>query len=124
MCQVETAASVEEIEGIAAVDGIGAIQIGPRDLSSSLGCLANPGDKKVRDKLVEAERRGLAAMGGGGPPYLAGMVTPLDKPEDLLERGYHMVASGVDLALFRSAVVEDVRRFQAAVAAKAKLTVG
>ena len=115
-CQVESVAGVAAIEAIAAVDGVSAIQIGPRDLGASMGCLADPGNPKVREMLRSVERRALAAAVKGRGPFLAGMATALDSPEELLKRGYNMVANGVDLALFRKAAVHDVGGFQKALA--------
>ncbi|PQQ01540.1 molybdate-anion transporter [Prunus yedoensis var. nudiflora] len=37
---------------------------------------------------------------------------PHDGPRDLWTRGYHMVSGAVDVGLFRSAAVEDVKRFK------------
>ncbi|KAG1359219.1 2-keto-3-deoxy-L-rhamnonate aldolase-like [Cocos nucifera] len=123
MCQVETAAGVAEIEAIAAVEGVDVVQMGPLDLSASMGYLWDPGNRKVREVMKDAERRVLgmrkkvaAAEGGSGErgPYLGGFAMPHDRPEDMKMRGYHMVAGAVDLGIFRQAVVEDVRRFRSA----------
>lgn len=124
MCQVETTAGVAGIEAIAAVEGVDVVQMGPLDLSASMGYLWDPGNRKVREVLKDAERRVLgmrkkaaAAEGEGGGergPYLGGFAMPHDRPVDLKMRGYHMVAGAVDLGLFRQAAVEDVRRFRTA----------
>ncbi|XAR55166.1 2-keto-3-deoxy-L-rhamnonate aldolase [Bertholletia excelsa] len=113
MCQVESEEGVEKIEEIAAVEGVDCIQMGPLDLSASLGYLWDPGHKKVREVMRAAEKKVLGTKGG---PYLAGFAMPHDSPDDLLLRGYHMVSGAVDVGLFRSAVVEDVKKFKMSLA--------
>ncbi|PKI36737.1 hypothetical protein CRG98_042867 [Punica granatum] len=113
MCQVESEEGVKKVEEIAAVDGVDCIQMGPLDLSASLGYLWDPGNKKVRQMMREAEKGVLGSMKkDGGGAYLAGFAMPFDPPEELGHRGYHMVSGAVDVGMFRSAAVEDVRRFK------------
>ncbi|KAL5816803.1 hypothetical protein ACOSQ3_025181 [Xanthoceras sorbifolium] len=108
MCQVESEDGVKKVEEIAAVDGVDCVQMGPLDLSASMGYLWDPGHKKVRDMMRTAEKGVLE----GGEAYLSGFAMPHDGPLVLKSRGYHMVAGAVDIGLFRSAAVEDVRRFK------------
>ncbi|KAI7993611.1 2-keto-3-deoxy-L-rhamnonate aldolase [Camellia lanceoleosa] len=108
MCQVESEEGVEKSQEIAAVDGVDCIQMGPLDLSASMGFLWDPGNKKVRAMMRTAEK----AVKGGGGAYLAGFAMPHDGPQDLLQRGYHMVSGAVDVGMFRSAAVEDVNKFK------------
>ncbi|GFS44465.1 phosphoenolpyruvate carboxylase family protein [Actinidia rufa] len=109
MCQVECEDGVKKIDEIAAVDGVDCVQMGPLDLSASMGYLWDPGNKKVRAVLRAAEKAVLGTKGGA---YLSGFAMPHDSPEDLRLRGYHMVSGAVDVALFRSAAVEDVKKFK------------
>ncbi|KAI9173916.1 hypothetical protein LWI28_008757 [Acer negundo] len=111
MCQVESEDGVKKIEEIAAVDGLDCVQMGPLDLSASMGYLWDPGHKKVREMMRTAEKGVLKRGGGGGGAYLAGFAMPHDGPLDLKSRGYHMVSGAVDVGLFRKAAVEDVRKF-------------
>ncbi|PRQ16672.1 putative 2-keto-3-deoxy-L-rhamnonate aldolase [Rosa chinensis] len=113
MCQVETEEGVKRAEEIAAVASVDCVQMGPLDLSASLGYLWDPGNKKVRNALKVAEKAVLGTDPLVGGAYLAGFAMPHDGPQDLRTRGYHMVSGSVDVGLFRSAAVEDVRRFQA-----------
>lgn len=116
MCQIETVAAVEEIEAIAAVDGVDCLQMGPLDLSASMGYLWDPGNGKVRAMLREAERKVLASRNDGEEmvraPYLSGFAMPFDPPGKMKLRGYHMVAGAVDVGMFKKAAVEDVTRFR------------
>lgn len=106
--QVESQQGVRNVEQIAAVNGVDCIQMGPLDLSASMGYLWDPGNKKVRETMRAAEKGVL----GCGQAYLAGFAMPFDSPDDLRKRGYRMVSGAVDVGLFRSAVVEDVKRFR------------
>jgi 2-keto-3-deoxy-L-rhamnonate aldolase RhmA len=112
MCQVESAEAVKKVEEIAAVDGVDCIQMGPLDLSASMGYLWDPGNKKVKEMMRAAEKGVLGVEPKAGGAYLAGFAMPFDGPDDLRRRGYHMVSGAVDVGLFRSAAVEDVKRFK------------
>ncbi|KAL5726822.1 hypothetical protein ACHQM5_000074 [Ranunculus cassubicifolius] len=116
MCQVESEEGVKKIEEIAAVDGVDCVQMGPLDLSASLGYLWDPGHKKVKQMMREAEKGVLSSLDGskknGEGAYLGGFAMPHDGPEQLKARGYHMVSGAVDVGLFRSAALEDVKRFK------------
>lgn len=112
MCQVESEEGVKRAEDIAAVDGVDCIQMGPLDLSASMGYLWDPGNKKVRDMLRAAEKAVLGVGPQDGGAYLAGFAMPFDSPDDLRRRGYNMVSGASDVGMFRSAAVEDVKRFK------------
>ncbi|CAI9093394.1 OLC1v1028892C1 [Oldenlandia corymbosa var. corymbosa] len=115
LCQVESEKAVKNIKEIAAVEGVDCIQMGPLDLSASLGYLWDPGHKKVKDVLRAAEREILEDQdedGGGRKAYLSGFAMPHDRAVDLKARGYHMVSGPVDVGLFRNAAVEDVNTFR------------
>ncbi|XP_038988033.1 2-keto-3-deoxy-L-rhamnonate aldolase-like [Phoenix dactylifera] len=128
MCQVETAAGLAEIEAIAGVEGVDVVQMEPLDLSTSMGYLWDPRNRKVRDAMKEAERKVLgmrnklsAAEGDGAGergPYFGGggggLAMPHDRAENMKIRGYHMVTGAVDVGIFRQAAVEDVRRWRSA----------
>ncbi|KAL6498456.1 hypothetical protein OROHE_026644 [Orobanche hederae] len=108
MCQVESEDGVKKIEEISSVDGVDCVQMGPLDLSASMGYLWDPGHKKVKEVMRGAEKAVLKE----GRAYLSGFVMPHDGAEDLRRRGYHMVAGAADIGLFRSAAVEDVWKFK------------
>ncbi|TQD96397.1 hypothetical protein C1H46_017892 [Malus baccata] len=112
MCQVESEEGVKHAEDIATVDGVDCIQMGPLDLSASMGYLWDPANKKVRKMMEAAEKAALGSDPKEGGAYLAGFAMPHDGPRDLGTRGYHMVSGAVDVGLFRGAAVEDVKRFK------------
>ncbi|XP_074265018.1 uncharacterized protein LOC141587429 [Silene latifolia] len=114
MCQVESLHAADKVDEIAAVDGVDCIQMGPLDLSASMGYLWDPANKKVRQTLHKVEKAVLKSSkpGKSGGPYLCGFAMPHDTPQDLRSRGYHMISGAVDVAMFRSAAVEDVTNFK------------
>lgn len=112
MCQVECEEGVKKIAEIASVDGVDCIEMGPLDLSASMGYLWDPGHKKVREVLRAAEKKVLGTKPCDGGAYLAGFAMPHDKAVDLKSRGYHMVSGTVDVGLFRNAALEDVKMFK------------
>uniref|UniRef100_A0A7C9D9D3 HpcH/HpaI aldolase/citrate lyase domain-containing protein n=1 Tax=Opuntia streptacantha TaxID=393608 RepID=A0A7C9D9D3_OPUST len=116
MCQVESEDAAEKAADIAAVEGVDCIQMGPLDLSASMGYLWDPGNKKVREMMRKIEKDVIDSLdkgkNKGKGAYLSGFAMPHDSPEQLKARGYHMVSGAVDVALFRSAAVEDVKKFK------------
>ncbi|XP_031482121.1 uncharacterized protein LOC116252160 [Nymphaea colorata] len=119
MCQIETEDAVKKVEEIAAVEGVDCLQMGPLDLSANMGYLWDPGNKKVKEVLYKVEKTVLASKGdvsdgssSSGGAYLAGFARGEDTGEKLKERGYHMVAGAVDVALFRDAALRDIRKFR------------
>lgn len=121
MCQIESEEGVKKVEDIAKVDGVDCIQMGPLDLSASMGYLWDPGNKKVKEMMRTAEKAVLGLAAPGAPSkqsnhngaYLAGFAMPHDGPVDMKSRGYRLVSGAVDVGLFRSAAVEDVKNFKA-----------
>ncbi|WBU59930.1 HpcH/HpaI aldolase family protein [Paracoccus albus] len=99
--QVETRAALDEIEAIAAVDGVDGIFIGPSDLSASLGYLGNPSARDVQEQLAQTAKRIIAA--GKAPGILA---TNMADAKRYCEMGYRFVACGVDLGLLTGAARE------------------
>ncbi|CAA7037376.1 unnamed protein product [Microthlaspi erraticum] len=111
MCQVETAKGVRNIQDIMGVDGVDCITTGPRDLSASLGLLHDPGNPKVKEVMSRLETAVLESDPEEGGAFLAGLATPQDRAVDLKKRGYHMVISGSDIALFSKAAIQDIKTF-------------
>ncbi|KAL2333532.1 hypothetical protein Fmac_014745 [Flemingia macrophylla] len=59
MCQVESHNNVRNASKITAMDNVDYVQIGPLDISASLDYLWDPGNRRVREVLREAERKAL-----------------------------------------------------------------
>jgi 2-dehydro-3-deoxyglucarate aldolase/4-hydroxy-2-oxoheptanedioate aldolase len=99
LVQIETAAGLDAVEEIAAVDGIDVLWIGHFDLTASLGI---PGDFSNR-RYHEAVDRIVAAGTAAGKPV--GMVC--GSPEEgrgLVERGFRILAYSIDVILYEDAV--------------------
>src|SRR6478672_11699380 len=94
LVQVETRAALDQIDAIAAVDGIDGVFIGPSDLAASLGHLGNPQHADVQKAMENAVKR-LKAV---GKP--AGILTGNeDEARRYIDWGYLFVAVGADVGL-------------------------
>ncbi|MEO7052801.1 MAG: aldolase/citrate lyase family protein [Rhodanobacter sp.] len=92
--QVETAHAVANVEAIARVPGVGAIFVGPGDLSASMGHLGQSGQADVKALMVDCAQRvnalGLACGTVMGDAEQAAWAFSV---------GYRFVAIGTDMAL-------------------------
>lgn len=98
MVQIETQQAVDNIDAIAAVDGVDGIFVGPGDLSAALGYLGQPAHPDVLRVIRHIFDRAAAA----GKP--AGILAPQEADaRRYLEWGARFVAVGSDLGVFRQA---------------------
>ena len=98
IAQVETVRGLENVETIAAVDGIDVIWIGQADLTSSLGIpgqYAHPTFQKAVERIAAACRTHNKTLG-----YLA---LDVEDGKAMLTRGFRMLAYGGDLWLYQQA---------------------
>jgi 4-hydroxy-2-oxoheptanedioate aldolase len=96
--QIETPASVKNVEQIAAVDGVDVLFIGPSDLSQSLGILGEFRHPTFVD-AIERTSRAAARFG-----KTAGILLP--KPDDFAffhDCGFRFLGSGADGVLLNQA---------------------
>ena len=99
LAQIETVEGLQNVEEIAAVDGIDVLFVGPADLSCSLGIPGKFADPKIRaaeDAVVEACRQHNKAAGH--------LPCRTEDAISLVERGYRFLAYGADLWLYQSAL--------------------
>jgi 2-dehydro-3-deoxyglucarate aldolase len=89
--QAEQAQAVENIESIVKVEGIDAVLIGPYDLAASLGKMGRIDDRAVTDAIDHVTKTCQAA---GVPLGYFGISAQAIRP--YMERGYTMIAAGVD----------------------------
>lgn len=107
LVQLETRASLEALEAIAAVNGVDGVFIGPSDLAASLGHLGDNGHPEVRGAIEQACRRARAA----GTPI--GILAPLeDDARAYLDMGFSYVAVGSDAAVLRRGCDALVKLFK------------
>ena len=94
LAQIESAAALDRIEEIAAVDGIDGLFIGPGDLAASLGHLGQPRHPAVQAAIAKA----LDRIQGAGKP--AGIFAlDLDDAHARLLEGALFVSIGTDVGL-------------------------
>lgn len=96
--QVETKRGLEEIDAIAAVDGVDAVFVGPADLAAALGHLGNPAHPEVQAAISDAFRR-IQAAGKA-----AGCLSADEKlARSFIAAGCRFVAVGTDTVLLANA---------------------
>lgn len=102
-CQIETEEGVENVEAIAAVDGVDALWVGHFDLSVSLGV---PGDfehKKFKDaiaKTTAAARKHNKALGRLVPTVQQGI--------ELYAQGFDFICYSGDVWVLHNALTEAI----------------
>jgi 4-hydroxy-2-oxoheptanedioate aldolase len=98
LVQAETAQALRNLEGIARVEGVDGVFVGPADLAASLGHRGNPGHPEVQNAIAAAIDIILAA----GKP--AGTIAADEaSAQHYLELGCSFVAVGVDAILLARA---------------------
>ncbi len=108
IAQIETAAGVENVEKIAAVEGIDVLWIGHNDLTNSMGI---PGQFDHPDYLAAVERV-LAACRAHNKA--AGMMpTTVELARDLLAQGFRIIAYSGDIWVYQQALKEGLAAIRA-----------
>ena len=105
--QAEHARAVENIGSIVGVEGIDAVLLGPYDLAASLGKMGRIDDPAVTDAIEHVTRTCQAA---GIPLGYFGVSAQAIRP--YMERGYTLIAAGVDALLLAGAarrLLEELR---------------
>ena len=105
--QIESVAGLDELDEIAAVDGVDGLFIGPADLAASFGQLGNPGHGDVQDAIRSAATRIRAAGKAAGI-----LSTDEAQAHTYLEWGYTFVAIGTDVTLLARATTALAARFK------------
>jgi 4-hydroxy-2-oxoheptanedioate aldolase len=106
--QVETVGAMDQLDEIAATEGVDGVFIGPTDLSASMGLLGQPSHPEVRALVEQAIARILHA--GKAPGVLA-----VDEAvaRRYIELGARFVAVGVEATMLASATRSLAQRFKA-----------
>ncbi|MFB6191954.1 MAG: HpcH/HpaI aldolase/citrate lyase family protein [Haloarculaceae archaeon] len=110
VAQIETRSGLENVEGIAAVDGIDALFVGPADLSGSLDAFA----EWDSDRLADAMARVVDAAGDAGIAAGTLCVSPEDIPRRV-EAGFDFLIVGKDTAFFARAATGAKETYEDAV---------
>ena len=107
LVQVETREALDNLEAIAAVEGVDGIFIGPADLSASLGHVGNAGHPEVQAAIEGA----IARINAAGKA--AGILTPDETlARRYLELGATFVAVGIDNNLLAKATSALAAKFK------------
>jgi 4-hydroxy-2-oxoheptanedioate aldolase len=109
LVQVETVAALQQLDDIAAVEGVHGVFIGPSDLSASMGHLGQPGHPDVVAAIDDAIARILAA---GKAPGLLAVDEGLARRS--IDRGARFVAVGVEATMLARAARTLADRFRQA----------
>ena len=94
MIQLETPAAIENLEEIAAVDGVDALFMGPGDLSSAMGQIGNIANVEVQMALKDATQRANKI----GKPIGTVGPTP-EMVQQFIGYGYNFVAVASDMGM-------------------------
>jgi 2-keto-3-deoxy-L-rhamnonate aldolase RhmA len=107
VCQIESPKAVENIEAIAAVEGVDVLFIGPHDLSGTLGHLGDLKHPEVA-KLIARAEDGIKKSGKpmGTVPH------PGASWREMFERGYQMINAGSDVGRLRDGALADLKEFR------------
>lgn len=105
--QIETRTGLDNLEAIAATDGLDGVFIGPADLSASLGHLGHPQHSETQAALHDAAQR-LTRTGKA-----AGILTTVETDaRRYIEWGYRFVAVGTDTTLLANSADALARSFK------------
>ena len=104
--QIESAAAVEVVDEIAAVDGVDALFVGPADLAASMGLIGQQSHPDVVEGVMRSIRAGAAA----GKPVGVNAFAPADA-DRYLAAGAAFVSVGADVAIVARASEAFAERF-------------
>lgn len=111
IAQIETGLGVDNLEAIAAVDGIDALFLGPADLAATQGLLG----PAHFDALLELSGKTLARIVATGKP--AGILSRDGRlVQQFLDGGARFIANGIDSFALARSTGEDVRNWRARIA--------
>ena len=109
MVMIETPQAIENIDAIAAVDGIDTLHIGSTDLSTEMGI---PGDYKHARMRAAYEAVARAAKAHGKSMGVGGVREDLEFQTWLLQLGVRYLTGGSDVGYILSAGRRDVRQLR------------
>src|SRR5688572_4145757 len=101
ICMIETRAGLDNVEAIAAVDGVDVIWLGHFDLTNFLGIPGQFSHPQYRDAVKRIA--GAAKQHGKAAGYMAASE---ELGREYLAHGYRMIATGTDQALLQNATAQ------------------
>lgn len=109
LAQIETAAAVERVDEIMAVEGIDGCYVGPNDLSISMGF---PPESPSLAPPVEAAIERVAQAVHAATKIPGIMTYSAEVTNRRIRQGYRLIALGSDLRFLRNAAREELGRVQ------------
>lgn len=109
LVQAETRTAIDNLEAIAAVDGVDGVFIGPADLSASMGHRGNPGDPEMQALFESATRRIVATGKAAGS-----LAVDEAMARRYLDWGASFVAVGLDTVTLARETTRLARAFKSA----------
>jgi len=103
IAQIETTAGLENVEEIAAIDGIDVLWVGQFDLTNFLGIPAQFGHPRLKAALERVVR--VARQHGKAAAIL---VSSVDEGRAMLAQGFRCIAYGGDLWLYQQALRQGI----------------
>lgn len=110
---IETPEGVDNVEAIANVEGVDGIFIGPADLSTSMGYLANPAEPVVQEAIAKIE---AAAKAAG--KFLGTVAASVEDAKRLYEREYSVIYFMSDVTDLAKQAVSAVKYFESHIKAE------
>ena len=107
--QVETRTAVENLDDMLQVPGIDGIFIGPMDLATSMGHLADPSQAEVRSTIMEVEEKVKKT-----DKFLATISANWQQAKTLYDRGYQLISLMADGNALAAIAAEKVAEFREA----------
>ena len=102
--QIETKQAVEEVEQIAAIDGLDYLLIGPADLSAAYGHFLNPRHEDVEEVVAHVLRVAEAAGKAAGYYCNSGA-----DAKERIDQGFRMVNVASDMGAFLGGLRRQIR---------------
>jgi 4-hydroxy-2-oxoheptanedioate aldolase len=112
LVQVETREGLDNLEAIAATEGVDGVFIGPADLAASLGHLGNPGHPEVVTAIEQAID---TIVGSSKAPGILSADPAL--AERYIAKGCRFVAVGTDMGILARGAEALAAQFKAQVSA-------
>jgi 2-keto-3-deoxy-L-rhamnonate aldolase RhmA len=103
ICMIETRAGLDNVEAIAAVDGVDVIWLGHFDLTNFLGIPGQFSHPQYRDAVKRIAA--AAKKHGKSAGYMAASA---ELGREYLGHGYRMIATGTDQGLLQQAISQLV----------------
>lgn len=113
IAQIETAKGVENVDAIAAVDGIDCVWIGHFDLTASLGIPAQFDHKDFQDAVDT-----IVAAGNRHGKSVGIMASNVANARDWLARGFRAIAYSGDLWIYQTALADGISQIRDAANAR------